>query len=96
MNIPQLRKEIEEMERNLKRKKDELYHLERNCPHNWGPTITKETHLPGGRDPGDIPGTMGIDFRPPTYIPPRTIKESMRECLICGTISHIGRIITNG
>jgi len=88
MNTTQLRKEIEDMERDLVNKKRELYNIESRCVHNWGKRETKEIHLPGMSFPGDEPGTMGVDFRGPTYVPARTITESTMKCLICGKVSR--------
>jgi hypothetical protein len=68
MNIPQLRKEIEEMECDLKRKKDELYHLERNCPHNWGLLSQKKLIYLAAMIQGIFPEQWGLISDPqPTF-----------------------------
>lgn len=62
--------------------------MERKCAHDFGPTEYDPVHHEGYHDPGDPPGTMGVDRRLPFDVPPRTDKRWRRECRICGKIEY--------
>lgn len=61
----------------------ELNIIIRNCPHSWGSTqydpIIREAYT----DPGDAPGTCGIDWRGPVEIPCQETKRWTRKCALC-------------
>jgi hypothetical protein len=64
--------------------KEELGRLERDCVHNWTKPVKEVEHIAGYTDPGDPPGTMGVDRRLPSYYPSRNIVRFRRTCSICG------------
>lgn len=92
MNTQTQRKEIEELERRLKAKRDALTHAERICQHQWSEPQPDHIYREGYTDPGDTPGTMGVDFRGPCYIPPQTTKRWKRTCALCGKIEHTSQV----
>ena len=63
---------------------EELQTYQDNCRHVWGETKYTPIHHKGYTIPGDKPGTMGVDYRGPCYVEPRTEDRWTRECNICG------------
>ena len=64
-----------------------LAEAERNChhgEHRFGPTEYVPIHHEGFRDEGDLPGTMGIDWRGPSYVPSWDDPRWRRVCQDCG------------
>lgn len=82
------RQEIAELERKLQEKKNALAHVERTCAHKWGETQPDHIYREGYMDPGDPPGTMGIDWRGPVYVPSKTTYRWKRVCFLCGKTEH--------
>ncbi len=80
-----------ELERTIARLKEELQGtelslqgLQSRCPHRWDQVkYTPEIHE-GYRDPGDPPGTMGVDWRGPMWVPRQETPRWTRICLDCG------------
>lgn len=68
----------------------ELY--EKRCPHKWSEARYTPTHYPAYEFPGDEPGTMGVDWRGPVYIPASTTEEWTRECQRCGLVQTTQRV----
>ena len=58
--------------------------IERDCNHNWGKTKNEIETTGGGYDPGDPPGTMGVDRRTPTSYPIERTTWFVRTCTVCG------------
>lgn len=58
--------------------------IEKDCRHNWGEAVYDPIRHEGYHDPGDPPGTMGVDRRLPCDVPPRIEKRWKRACKICG------------
>ncbi len=54
------------------------------CSHQWGKTVWCGEHKEGYTIPGDAPGTMGVDWRGPIYVSPKTIDKWQRTCTLCG------------
>lgn len=79
----------------LDKKKGKLAQIERECSHNWGPTEADHIYHEGYHDPGDPPGTMGVDRRLPMDVPAKTIKQWKRVCLKCGKTSRTKRTKEN-
>lgn len=86
-----LRKEIEELERKLKAKRQELAYAERSCRHQWSEPQADHTHQAAYTIPGDPPGTCGVDWRGPVYVPSQTTKRWKRTCARCGKVEHTTR-----
>jgi hypothetical protein len=84
MNKPTaLEFEIDELERKLARKKDELAEIRRSCQHKASIEFTPE-YTVAYTLPGDPPGTMGIDWRGPTHGPSQTVRIWTWKCSECG------------
>lgn len=64
--------------------------LERQCSHDWEEKYTP-VHHPGHHSPGDPPGTMGVDWRPPMDFPPSTEPKWTRTCKRCGRVETTTR-----
>ncbi len=77
-------KEIEDWERKLAAIKAKLAGIQRECHHKWSDPIDTAIVTEGYTDPGDAPGTMGIDFRGPCYIPGTREQQWTRVCSVCG------------
>lgn len=86
----QRKKEIKEkvahLEQAIKDLEKELQTVD--CDHEWTGHIYDPIRRPGYRDPGDPPGTMGVDRRLPSYIPPLEIPRWTRRCLKCGKVQE--------
>ena len=68
----------------------ELAAIQRACNHKWvlryDPIVSE-----GYQDPGDPPGTMGVDRRLPCYINGSTTPRWIRTCSDCGTTQETFR-----
>ena len=83
-----LRKEIETSAQNLENKKKRLLQIERECRHSWGEVTPDHIYHKAYTIPGDPPGTMGVDWRGPCYVPAETEKRWKRVCKICGKVEY--------
>lgn len=72
--------------------KSELEAAVRSCRHDWGETVYQPEYYPAFTDPGDPPGTMGVDHRGPCYIPERTVPKWKRVCRLCGTERYTTKV----
>ena len=80
----ELKAKIDTLKNQLSAAQNELAGIERNCRHEWNePQYTPE-YRPGYTEPGDTPGTMGIDWRGSCYVTAETIPKWTRTCRICG------------
>lgn len=75
----------------LKRQLQSAEAEQKNCQHVWGETKYNPIYIPGYTDPGDPPGTMGIDWRGPFHYPSKTEKRWTRICKKCGYEAHTNR-----
>jgi hypothetical protein len=83
-NAYQTRRDIEDLERQLERKRHELTVAENTCRHEWGPvTYDPITLFPAG-EYGDEPGTMGVDYRRKQWYPATMQDAWSRTCKRCG------------
>lgn len=64
----------------------QLDHIQLHCSHVWCEPVKMSKTIPGYEIPGDHPGTMGIDWRNPVYVPSETKVWYERTCQICGKI----------
>lgn len=62
--------------------------LRRTCQHKWSKPEYKPIIREGYQDPGDAPGTMGVDWRGPTWIPAKETPKWERHCTECGLIEE--------
>ena len=65
-----------------------LRQYEQSCSHKWGETIYDPVYHKAYTIPGDKPGTMGVDFRGPCYVPAETEDRWKRECSRCGLVEY--------
>jgi len=84
MSASELRQEIANCEAHLKNFRSCLENLERSCQHTWGQTKYTPIEHKAYTIPGDAPGTMGVDWQGPCYVPAETIKQWSRTCTKCG------------
>jgi hypothetical protein len=68
--------------------------MEASCQHQWGKVKWAGERREGYTIPGDAPGTMGVDWRGPTHVPPTTIDRWERTCEICGKTEQTDRTET--
>ena len=64
----------------------ELSNLQTGCRHIWGEATYAPVVSGGYSTPGDVPGTMGVDFRGPQYVPREERPRWRRVCQGCGKI----------
>ena len=64
----------------------QLDRIWKHCQHHWGEIKKVEERQPGYTIPGDPPGTMGVDWRGPTYVESKTDVWYERECQNCGKV----------
>ena len=86
-----LREDITKLEQELSIKKNQLQHAERNCAHNWSEVTPDHIYHKGYTIPGDPPGTMGIDWRGPAYVPAKTEERWKRTCKFCGKVEYTNK-----
>ncbi len=86
LEIEQLRKEVCRLENLLENAKSMLTYRLQKCHHRWGDTVYDPIIIPGGFDPGDPPGTMGIDRRLPFSWPGGRTPRWKRTCMECGLV----------
>lgn len=79
-----IQREIDQAKRALDAANAKLARLKQSCNHKWGDIKYIPEHREGYTIPGDAPGTMGIDWRGPTYVPSSTTKKWSRTCTVCG------------
>lgn len=91
MNIEKLLQDKAKAEGEVARLTREVEHFRRNCRHTWEPIKYVPEHQEGYTNPGDPPGTMGIDWRGPFYIAGKTIKRWERICTLCKLVQTTER-----
>jgi hypothetical protein len=62
--------------------------LRRDCRHKWSAVVYDPIVTPAYTDPGDPPGTMGVDFRGPCYVPKHERARWKRVCSECGDVEY--------
>ncbi len=77
----------------LNRAKEQLADALRNHTHEWSNPIADHIYEKAYTIPGDPPGTMGVDWRGPTYVEARTIKRWKRVCPVCGEMEYTSKVI---
>ncbi len=82
--VTSLQSEISELESQIDCKRRSLANIHASCLHNWSNPEYIPEYIPSRTIPGDKPGTMGSDFRAPTYVPSHTIHRWRRGCKNCG------------
>lgn len=54
------------------------------CRHEWSLPVYAPIVREAYTDPGDPPGTMGVDWRGPMFVPRHETPQWKRTCKICG------------
>lgn len=88
--VAQASAQVERAQLELRQKQYALDQFQKRCSHDWSEEYDP-IHHPGGSDPGDPPGTMGVDRRGPTSWPARTEPRWKRTCRHCGKVEHTTR-----
>ena len=84
--------EVVRLENQLMSAKVRLATLELQCFHVWDePKYTPIIH-DGYQDPGDPPGTMGVDRQLPCWIPRQEIPLWTRTCGLCGMVDTTQKV----
>jgi hypothetical protein len=82
----QTRQEIDDLKSKLRSAEGKLSQIVGSCKHTFGEIKYTPIVTEGYTSPGDPPGTMGIDWRGPCYVPGTTTKEWTRVCTTCGKV----------
>jgi hypothetical protein len=88
MSTQAIRNEITRLENDLAVKRRALEATVQNCAHRWSEVEADHIYQEGYVIPGDPPGTMGIDWRGPFCVAPKTTERWKRTCLVCGKVEH--------
>lgn len=74
---------VEELQGDLKAAQMTLAAKQLSCAHQWSETVYDPIVHEGHQDPGDPPGTMGVDRRLPMWVPRQEIPRWRRTCPKC-------------
>jgi uncharacterized coiled-coil DUF342 family protein len=88
----EFRENIDGLENKLKQFKGKLNELIRNCKHTYRPVVYDPIITEAYTIPGDPPGTMGVDWRGPIYVPREERLRWKRECAECGFVEYTEQI----
>ncbi len=92
INVLELKKRIKELQSSLDAYVVTLARIQADCRHSWCQTVYDPIVQASYTDPGDAPGTMGIDRRGPTYVP-RTEKPRWRRiCFECDLTEYTEQV----
>lgn len=83
-----LRERAKRLTEESRNAQQELERYESRCQHKWGETVYDPIHHKAYTCPGDPPGTMGVDWRGPVYVPAQTEDRWKRECQDCGRVEY--------
>lgn len=83
-----LRERFASLTTEVERAQAELQRYEASCNHQWSETVYDPIYHKAYTIPGDPPGTMGVDWRGPCYVPAETIDRWKRECKRCGLVEY--------
>jgi hypothetical protein len=86
--IPQLRDALDQAHLEYMKAKEKLAEAIYNCKHEWTEPVRDDIVLKGYRDPGDPPGTMGVDRQLPFDVPTKITKRWKRKCMNCGEVQY--------
>jgi hypothetical protein len=81
--VRELKADISTAERKLGAMKNDLASIQRSCQHNWTEPRYTPVIREGYQDPGDPVGTMGVDWRGPSWVPRDEKPVWTRECKKC-------------
>jgi hypothetical protein len=82
--IAAIRKELEQKQKECAGLESRLASYVRSCRHEWEPIRYVPRIREGYQSEGDPPGTMGVDWRGPMWIPREETPRWVRKCSKCG------------
>jgi hypothetical protein len=82
----------DELEQKAIRAKRALADRRNNCSHVWSPITPDPIVREAYTDPGDTPGTMGVDWRGPCYVPRHETPRWKRTCETCGIVDYTQQV----
>lgn len=82
--VKTIRDKVERLKNDLKEAESSLSYYVNNCRHSWGKVQADHIYEKAYTIPGDPPGTMGVDWRGPCYVPAKETKRWKRVCEECG------------
>ncbi|MDD5192558.1 MAG: hypothetical protein PHH54_00690 [Candidatus Nanoarchaeia archaeon] len=82
--VKRTNEEVNKANEKSDRARNELRDYERRCQHEYSKTIYDPIYTSAYTIPGDKPGTMGVDWRGPTYVSAKTEPRWKRTCTRCG------------
>lgn len=83
-----IRSAVAHAEFQLSSARSALSNLEARCSHEWGQVVSDPIIRKGYTEPGDAPGTMGIDHRSSFYVPEQVTPRWTRTCNLCGKVEE--------
>ena len=83
MEPSELRRDLRQARKRVESLECLVRELEAQCSHDWDVQYTP-VHHKGYADPGDPPGTMGVDRLLPYNVPSRDEDMWVRTCRKCG------------
>lgn len=86
--VKELRDLVSRLKEELSGAEEQLNAYVDSCRHNFSKPVYDPVYYPGFMTAGDPPGTMGVDWQGPMYIPERTEKRWKRECQKCGEVEY--------
>lgn len=89
--IAELRKQADDAQRALEGATREIRRIQAECRHQWSEPIYDPIVHEGYADPGDPPGTMGVDRRLPLIVPRSERKRWRRYCPLCDLTQYTDR-----
>jgi len=79
--------ELEQLRRQAEREQEKfatrIKAIQETCRHTWGEVKYTPDIQEAYTIPGDAPGTMGVDWRGPCYVPRKEIPKWTRVCKHC-------------
>lgn len=91
-DIRQLATEADQLARKAAAAKTALEERRRKCSHVWTPVMYDPLVREAYTAPGDTPGTMGVDFRGPCYVPRQETPRWKRTCETCGLVEYTQQV----
>ena len=88
LEAKQLRDKITKITEELSGAEKNLASLVTHCSHQFSPTVYDPIITQAFTDPGDPPGTMGVDWQGPMYVPEHVEKRWRRTCEYCGEVEY--------
>ena len=83
-----LRNKVAQLKQDLATAERELAYKVSICNHDWSKPEADHIYEKGYRIDGDPVGTMGIDWRGPTYVDAKTTKRWKRTCRHCDEVQY--------